>query len=204
MAHRTPTPSVPNALSWLRLLLVPVLWVLAIQEWGPAFAIGLSIAAATDVFDGIISRALHTTTRFGSKLDSIADLSISVSAIGWLLLFRPAVVRDHPVFFVAIGVTAVVNLVLLRRKFGRLADLHINSGRAAGIVGYVVLIILAGFGEFVAPLFAVLMVLAWVVAADTLVLILTRENLNEHVSYPAPAFLVARRRRARRGHDTAS
>ena len=161
----------------------------------------MSVAAATDVCDGVISRALHITSRFGSKLDSIADVSISVSAVGWLLIFRPEVVRDHPIFFAAIAAITVVNLFLIYRTFGRLADLHMNSGRAAGIVGYALLIALAGFGEFVDVLFDVLMVLAWIVAADTLVLVATRKHLDEHVSYPTLSYLASRRRRARRGDD---
>jgi CDP-diacylglycerol--glycerol-3-phosphate 3-phosphatidyltransferase len=179
-------------------MLVPLLWALAILDLGVEFAIGLSVAAATDVFDGIISRALHATTRFGSKLDSIADVSIGVSAVGWLLLFRPSVMGDHPIFFAAIGITTVVNLTLIYRKFGRLADLHMNSGRAAGIVGYVLLILLTGFGEFVEPLFWLLMVLAWIVAADSLVLVATRDRLDEHVSYPTVSYLAARVRGERR------
>jgi phosphatidylglycerophosphate synthase len=195
---RTDLTAIPNLLSWLRLILVPVLWVLALSDLGREFAVALSLAAATDIFDGIISRALRSTTRFGSKLDSIADVLIGGSAVGWLLIFKPAVVGDHPVFFAAIGVTTVVNLILIYRKFGRLADLHMNSGRAAGIVGYVLLIVLAGFGRFVEPLFYVLMVLAWVVAADTLVLVATRETLDEHVSYPTVSYLRERLRETRR------
>jgi len=132
--------SVPNLLSLLRLLLVPVLWAFAVGHLPRLVGFGLVLAAATDILDGQLARRLDQTSSFGSKLDSIADVCVTFSAIGWLLVLRPQVVRDHPLFIAVLTATGIFSLVLGWVKFGRLADFHLNSGRAAGIVGYAFLI----------------------------------------------------------------
>lgn len=75
--------TVPNMLSILRLLLVPIfLWlILAHQD---ALALGtLALASATDYFDGIIARKYNQVTRLGQLLDPAADrLYILATLIG--------------------------------------------------------------------------------------------------------------------------
>jgi phosphatidylglycerophosphate synthase len=61
--------SIPNALSFLRLILAP--FVLFVP---PNLVLPLiCIAALTDVLDGYLARAWHATTRFGTALDPLAD-----------------------------------------------------------------------------------------------------------------------------------
>ncbi|MEA2582613.1 MAG: hypothetical protein QOF33_698 [Thermomicrobiales bacterium] len=181
--------SVPNQLSLLRLLLVPVLWAFAVADLPRAVGLGLVVAASTDVLDGQLARRFGQTSTFGSKLDSIADVCVTFSAVGWLLVLRPQVVRDHPLFIAVLTATAVFSLVLGWVKFGRLADFHLNSGRAAGIVGYLFLIDLFLFARYTQPLFYALMVLAWIVAIEALLLLFTRDSLDERVPSPLLAYL---------------
>jgi phosphatidylglycerophosphate synthase len=176
--------TIPNLLSLLRLLLVPTLWCFALLDLPKAVGFGLILAAATDILDGRLARRLNQTSSFGSKLDSIADRCVTCSAVGWLLVLRTEVVRAHPYFIAVLTATGIFPLVLGWRKFVRLADFHLNSGRAAGIVGYLFLIDLFLFNRYAQPLFYALMVLAWIVAIEALLLLFTRDSLDERVSSP--------------------
>ena len=79
--------TVPNMLSMLRLLGVPLfLWlVLGPQADGWALAV-LAASGVTDYLDGYLARRLHQTSRLGQVLDPVADrLYILAVVIGLAL-----------------------------------------------------------------------------------------------------------------------
>lgn len=72
--------TVPNALSSLRLLLVPVVtWLMWTGRNDLLAAILLSIAAASDWFDGWLARRLNQVSKVGTLLDPLADRLALVS-----------------------------------------------------------------------------------------------------------------------------
>src|SRR5262249_44997888 len=77
--------NVPNFLTLLRLLLVPVvvlLYYLPVKWAHIAAAILFAIAAATDWLDGYLARNLKQTTKFGEFLDPVADkLMVAVALV---------------------------------------------------------------------------------------------------------------------------
>jgi cardiolipin synthase len=63
----------PNAITVLRLLLVPVIAALLLQrQYGAAFGVLLA-SALSDLADGQIARRLDARTRFGAVADPVAD-----------------------------------------------------------------------------------------------------------------------------------
>lgn len=97
----------PNALSALRLLMVPVfLWLILIDENLLAFTV-LAVSSFTDWLDGYLARKLNQMTRLGQLLDPAADrLFILASLVGlastdkvpwWLVVV--IVGRDFLLFF---------------------------------------------------------------------------------------------------------
>ncbi len=81
-----------NGLTALRFLLAPVFLVLYI-EGDRVRALAAFAAAATDVLDGLVARALRQHTRLGAFLDPIADKFLAACA-----LFALAASRQLPLW----------------------------------------------------------------------------------------------------------
>lgn len=75
--------TLPNQLSALRILLIPILWVFAILKLPVYLGVGLAIGFFTDVLDGRIVRKTGQVTEFGSKLDTWADSLVLASSLVW-------------------------------------------------------------------------------------------------------------------------
>jgi CDP-diacylglycerol--glycerol-3-phosphate 3-phosphatidyltransferase len=76
--------NLPNALTLLRILLVPVVVVALLDETpnGDAIAAGVfALAALTDGLDGYIARSRGAITTFGKLMDPIADKLLVAAAL---------------------------------------------------------------------------------------------------------------------------
>ncbi len=105
--------TIPNLLSFLRLLLIPVfIWVaLGPEDDTLAFWL-LAFSAITDWLDGIIARRFNMVSRIGQLLDPVADRLFVVSTVivlavreivpWWLVIVLLA--RDVVMFFVQLYV----------------------------------------------------------------------------------------------------
>ena len=102
--------TLPNALSFLRLLLVPVFLVLLAQGDDAWALVVLSISSFTDWLDGFLARRWNQITRLGQLLDPAADrLYIFAALIGlawrdlvpwWIVL----IVVGRDIFLLALGI----------------------------------------------------------------------------------------------------
>lgn len=87
-----------NALTALRVVLAPVFLVLYVRGDRLRALAAFAAAAATDVLDGLVARALRQHTRLGAFLDPIADkvlaacALIALAATGRLPAWLPALV----------------------------------------------------------------------------------------------------------------
>src|SRR5450631_2474033 len=76
--------NLPNALTWLRILMIPAIVMLFyLPNWwaGPAACTAFAIAGITDSLDGYYARKLGLTSRLGAFLDPVADKLIVASAL---------------------------------------------------------------------------------------------------------------------------
>lgn len=100
--------TVPNAISFIRLLGIPLfLWLLLAKELDLLAFLVLVVAGATDWIDGYLARKLDQQSRIGELLDPLADrLYIAATMIGlairgfipwWLVVLIAA--RDLVLFF---------------------------------------------------------------------------------------------------------
>ena len=85
--------NLPNLLTWLRIVLIPVFVFLFYlpHGWLDAHLLNLSaaaifgVAAVTDWLDGYLARALNQTSSFGAFLDPVADKLMVAAALIVLL-----------------------------------------------------------------------------------------------------------------------
>lgn len=84
---KVPVVNLPNTLTVLRLLLVPVFIILGLQQSWPALwasFVVFAIAAITDRFDGKLARSWGQITDFGRIADPIADKALTLCGFGLL------------------------------------------------------------------------------------------------------------------------
>jgi cardiolipin synthase len=139
--------TIPNALSFLRLLGVPLfLWlILGPQEDGWAIIV-LMISGFTDWADGQIARRMNQTTRLGQLLDPVADrLYILATVLGlamrdiipwWLAIALP--LRD---------VLLSLTLPALHRRGYNALPVHFLGKAATFNLLYAFPLLLLGDGE---------------------------------------------------------
>lgn len=119
--------TIPNALSFFRLALVPVfLWFVIVGEDALALAV-LVVSSITDFLDGWLARKLDQVSRLGQLLDPAADrLYIFAALVG--LAWREVI----PWWLVAVIVArdvmlAVLGVILANHGFGPLPVHHLGK-----------------------------------------------------------------------------
>lgn len=172
--------NIPNTLSIIRLLLVPVLWVMAFMDMPRYVGAGLLLAGLSDALDGFIARRWGTVSAYGSKLDSIADVSVIISAAFWVALLMPEIILEHKLlvtFWVLLEASAIAVGWI---KFRRIANLHLYSAKAAGVIAYsfVIVAFIFGYNE---TLFYAALALLIAASAEALTLELLCSSVDEHM-----------------------
>ena len=139
--------NLPNALTLIRILLVPVLVVaLTVETPGgdTIAAIVFAVAALTDGLDGYIARSRQSVTTFGKVMDPVADkLMVAAALISLVSLDRLA---------------GWVAMVIIAREFA-VSGLRIAAGQQG------VVIPASGLGK-VKTIVQVVAVLALIAASD--------------------------------------
>lgn len=72
---------VPNILTAIRMLLIPVIFFFALQENYILAVVFLTLSGLTDVLDGYIARKYNFITDFGTLFDPLADKLTQVSTL---------------------------------------------------------------------------------------------------------------------------
>ena len=148
--------TLPNVISLIRLLLVPVFAVLAWNGEDLAALYVLAVSGASDWLDGVLARGLHQVSRLGELLDPAADrLFILVTLI--VLAARD----DIPWWLVAAIVGRDVLLagllvVLLRAEVGPLPVHFVGKAATFALLYAFPLLLLAQWTSVVGAIAGVL------------------------------------------------
>jgi phosphatidylglycerophosphate synthase len=140
--------NLPNAISALRILLVPVLAVLAFRRLGGAFTLLLASSLLMDILDGYLARRLGQQTLLGAQLDSWGDfLTVLVypAAAMWL---QPVLLKQNAPWVMLALLAYVVPIALGVLKFGRLTSYHTRlMSVTAYVMGVAVVAFFAGWSD---------------------------------------------------------
>ena len=144
--------TIPNLMSVIRILLIPVFAVLYLKGyiW---WSVGiLAISGISDLLDGKIARRFNQVSALGKMLDPVADkLTVFALAIVLFLQFKSAESSTMQAFgwvfllFIAKDIIMILGAALLIALGSRPVAAEIY-GKAATCVFYVVMIVIIGFG----------------------------------------------------------
>lgn len=130
-------PRTPDEwISFGRLILAGVLWIPAALRKPRLVAAGIVVSAVSDIADGLVCRFRGERSGYSSQLDAIADSAVMLSSVGWLGLARPGGLEPLRRTLCVISLVASTLLAIEWRRYRMIGALHIDSARAAAVVGH--------------------------------------------------------------------
>ncbi len=139
--------SIPNILSYIRIILIPVFFVLYLRAenvYGYYLsALVVLLSGVTDLADGVIARKFNMVTELGKTLDPLADKCTQV-AIAVMLTFRYSNMWSVLALLVVKDAYIGVSGLLLLRK-GKKLDGALWFGKVSTFVFYSMMFVLIAF-----------------------------------------------------------
>ena len=126
--------TLPNVLSFYRVLIFPVIFWFILAGKESLFAIFLVINLVTDFLDGLLARALKQQTALGARLDSFADDLTYILAFIGLFVFKAEDIMPHLVSFLIFMAFLVSSVLLSLIKFKTTPSFHLYSTKTSGYI----------------------------------------------------------------------
>lgn len=124
--------NIPNIISFYRLIMFPVVLILALLGQERWFVILLSINLVSDILDGFIARTFNLVTRFGAALDNLADVGTYILALYGIFAFRWEAIGPHAwLLYLFLGVF-ILSYIVAFARFGKIPGLHLYGAVIAG------------------------------------------------------------------------
>jgi len=124
----------PNLCSLFRLLVSPILLLLAWGEEPTLFLVAFATALASDVVDGFLARWLKVDSEGGAELDSWSDLCMYVSASLGVWLLAPELILGQLPLVVAMAVGYAAPILYGFLKFRRLTSYHTWAAKLSAVL----------------------------------------------------------------------
>lgn len=171
--------NVPNTLTALRLVSIPVMLVLAFLNEN--FALGIVFVAAwvTDALDGFFARILKQSTNFGAWFDTIADDLLGLSLPFLLYLVNPIIFTGARLWAGLIVVLFFLILIYMAKSKKKSIVFHLYSSKLNALALFV-------FGSvtflysFLPWLFWVAIVIVFINFVELFLLIRSDKHYDQH------------------------
>ncbi|MDD4225121.1 MAG: CDP-alcohol phosphatidyltransferase family protein [Mariniphaga sp.] len=140
--------NLPNAISFYRLLMFPVILVLL---WGKNefwFVILLCINLVSDILDGNIARIFNLKTKFGAALDNLADMGTYLLALLGIFMFRWDQIQPHVWILYLFLIVFTASYLVAFFRFKKIPGLHLYSAVSAGYLQGIFFFILFAVGFY--------------------------------------------------------
>ena len=148
----------PNTLSLLRIILVPlILWFL-IQDLFVISAITISIVGLTDYFDGYLARKYNSESLLGFYLDAIADKVLIITI--YLILGIKLILPTHLIILIVFREVLISGAYLLKFildlkfNFKPILISKINTFLQIALIVFVCLMTINQFNQYEAVMIA--------------------------------------------------
>jgi len=173
--------TIPNQITAIRLMLIPIMWAFAWLELPAWIGYGMLVSSITDFFDGYLARRLKQSSEFGGRFDAFADNLVFPSALLWLWIFQPNVFLDNKLLSI-MGIAlyfAYISLGLI--KFRQFANLHLYSTRIAAVALYFFIPFTLIMGQYNPYLFYGAITLFLISSIECLVVLLMISEFSDHL-----------------------
>ena len=136
--------NLPNFISFIRILMAPVLFYFAFNQMPVWFLAALMFSAFTDVLDGFLARTFNQITAMGSRLDSWGDFTVytTMAICAWILW--PDIVAQELISYVVIVISFTSPVIVGLLKFRTITSYHTWTVKVAVVVTFVGYILLFG------------------------------------------------------------
>lgn len=139
--------TIPNLLSVIRILLIPVFAVLFLKDYVIAAVVVIILAELTDLFDGKIARKFNQVSALGKLLDPIADkLSQMAIVIVLIVKYWDNAIKYLFMFFILKEILMIIGGAILLSKGLRPVAAEM-WGKVATTVFCIVMIFILAFGK---------------------------------------------------------
>ena len=122
---------IANAITCCRIIISMLMFLFSV--FSPGFYVCYLIAGISDMIDGTIARKLGTSSKFGEKLDTMADFVFAVVGLFKLL----PVMKIGMIIWIWIGLIAVIKLINIISGFvvqKRFVTVHSPANKITGAV----------------------------------------------------------------------
>lgn len=129
---------IPNALTIVRFLLIPIIIVACVQEEYILAIVILTISGLTDILDGTIARKFNLISDFGKLMDPLADKATQVSLLTTLFI------KDIVPIWILVVVVLKEFLMVSGASFLYGKELVVSSkwyGKLATVLFYIAMVI---------------------------------------------------------------
>ena len=169
--------NVPNFLSFYRLLTFPlILWFIYAGKES-LFAIFLCVNLITDILDGLIARMFNLKTKFGAKLDSLADNGTFIAAFIGIVTFKINEMSESIwMLWLFIGFF-IAGLIVSFIKFKQYPSLHLYTTKIGGYVQGIFIFILFAF-DYYEYLFYVAMIFGYISHIEEIIILLISKTMK--------------------------
>lgn len=139
--------TIPNILSYVRILMIPLyvyLYLNAEELTDYYWAAGLLVLSGlTDALDGIIARETGQITDLGKVIDPVADKLTQIAVVGAMLIERPYIFPLLILFIIKELFLLINSLILFHKEI--MMDGSMWFGKVATVVFYVCMFLLVIF-----------------------------------------------------------
>ncbi|TCO70659.1 CDP-alcohol phosphatidyltransferase family protein [Marinisporobacter balticus] len=163
----------PNCISFSRIIFS--LLLIYTKPLSLAFYLIYIICGLSDIIDGFIARKTGTTSSFGAKLDSIADM-IMAGILLFLIYPITNFTNKIVIWIILIAIIRLTSMFIAMKKYKTFASIHTYGNKITGIVLFLFPILLPYINTTM--LMYIICVVASISAIEELIIQLTSSQLE--------------------------
>ncbi|MGB0202626.1 MAG: CDP-alcohol phosphatidyltransferase family protein [Acholeplasmataceae bacterium] len=133
--------NLPNILSSLRVVLLPILYVFALIGMHLEFLIAYIIIGSTDALDGFLARLLNQVTKLGKFLDTVADILFYFSTLFFITYFYPDRIIPNTWLIIVFMIIYLGAFIISIVKTGKPMQIHTTHLRINATLVYFLVIL---------------------------------------------------------------